>query len=301
LRGAIKVGLAVGAAALTAGYVIVGDHSDYSIGSFSGNYVAASGTPPNDCDAAVTDDAYIGREPSSGTHPVFIYLRGSLGNHAANVPVEIIETAAERGFVAVSIDYIDTDLDLQDEDGSRAQAECIYDLDEASSMASIACARARADCGKGIVTMAHSQGGGYAIVAADVEPSVVAVANIGWINGLNGGQLEASLNYPPLGTRVLPNAALRAYSGEAESFSTTDLNERTGESCGAVLNCLNAHGSGWYKVPNADMNDGSADHCWFMQSGCTESTIAVGWDTSPPTAPWHLRSIVAWLDSKTSE
>jgi hypothetical protein len=300
VRRSIAVGLSVGAAALTAGYIIVGDHSDYSVSTFSGNYVAAEGTATS-CDAAVTDDAYIGREPTAGTHPVLIYLRGSLGNHAANVPITILETAAKRGFVAVSADYIDTDNDLQTELGARQQAECIYDLDEPSSMASIACARARADCNKGIVAMAHSQGGGYSIIAADVEPKVVAVLNIGWINGLNGGQLEASLNPPPLGTRKLPSSALRAYSGEGEAYSTTDLNERTGESCGAVLNCLNAHGSGWYKVANADMNDGSADHCWFMQSGCTESTPAVGRDTNPGTTPWHLRSMIGWLDSRTDE
>jgi hypothetical protein len=299
LRGSIVAGIAVAAAALTAGYVIVGDHSDYSISSFSGTYDAAAA---NETCTGVADNAYIGREPTAGTHPVMIYLRGSLGNHSSVVATFIIETFAKRGFVAASADYVDTDNGLQDNTGYSAQADCVYDTDSATSLAGILCARARADCSKGIVAMGHSQGGAITIRAHEHEPRVVAVLNMGW-GSAGAFETEAPLTVPPAGTRTLPNPALRLNMGNDELDIRTELNERTGQNCTTGDDCLQADGSGYYAQPDADASDGSADHCWFMVQGgfCTETAIQAGWDTNPPTKPWHIRSMIEWADGKTSE
>jgi hypothetical protein len=318
LRGAIKVGLAVGAAALTAGYVIVGDHSDYSVSSFSGTYNAAAAD--GDCDNTTNDD-FVGYEPTAGTHPVFIWLMGSLGVYNAAAHQTIVETWAKRGFVAATADYLDDNGALQGDAGYQLQANCLYDRSVSGSLAATLCARARADCSKGLVVGGHSQGGALAWHATYQEPSIVAIVPIGTTPPGLGETINPYIPTSAGGNRTFPSSAVRLTNGEwevednvgfAQPQTRQRMNTMVSDSCQpdtdpdetlpyvGVDQCLRADGSGWYLAPNGGPRT-NADHCWIFDSGCSEAAADTEFLTDPPTQPWHLRSIIAWADGKTSE
>jgi hypothetical protein len=334
LRGSIVAGLAVAAAALTAGYAAVsGDQdptsSDLSIGSmFTGTY-SASDSSGNCTNTSAPANTYAGYEPTSGTHPLFVWVTGTGGDDQEDVALKAVETAAKRGFVAVSVDFDDVEA-MRTETGYLGQAKCMFDKDLSTSAVNNACESARADCSKGIVAMGHSMGGIIttygannggdlnATIAIGQAPCVPHNITCGW-----GSSLAAQTSTENGGTRQLPDSAYRIMSGEYEiednlGFAQENwrrtLNASAGTNCQpdtdpdetvpyqGFLNCLNADGSGLMIVPNGgDMPGGLATHCWFHTSGACSTVASAMWLTNPPTLPYHLRSMIQWLDDKASE
>jgi hypothetical protein len=239
----------------------------------------------------------VGREPElDGTFPVFIYLHGT-GDVADNpVAVSIVESMAARGFVAASVPYDSLSGLAVLNDPSQAclvmakKVECEFGSGEGSAVTQL-CARAKADCSRGIVVAGHSQGSWIATLARNVEPRVRAVWGLG--TGIHaqmtvdfgGVQLELASDLSacmPPAARALPADRLRVVNGETEYVYgpnlQSDVREVTGIDCPlGAMECLRPNGSGWSFFPDAANEDGRgvSEHCYManMPDGdCTAST-----------------------------
>src|SRR5690348_2984607 len=98
-----------------------------------------------------------GQEPSTtGTHPVFVYMVGTSETYTNASATAAVTGMANRGYVAATVQYDSGSF------GNCAQisgkAQCIFDASSATSAVRVLCARAKADCSKGIVVGGFSQG-----------------------------------------------------------------------------------------------------------------------------------------------
>jgi hypothetical protein len=244
---------------------------------------------PDSCNLPL---ALSGAEPDApGTYPVLVYLHGTyddMGSLATGKAV--IAEAAARGFVAVAPKY-DSWATLS-VDGVDKHARCMFREDTPTSVLGAVCARAKADCSKGVVAAGHSQGGAIAGRGANWSRRVRAA----WLLGVSGPNVPEARSAPS-GTRALPNARIRIVNGQADLFSAAafaDLNAISGRSCAAGPNCLAADGSGWYLAQDADVTDGHADHCYMTTNGCAMSP-AVDPRWRGGTGPWAVSAALTWL------
>ena len=93
------------------------------------------------------------------------------------VMLSILQEAARKGFVAVSVEY--ANFFLVDCGGLRAKTPCIFDPSEPAGVVATLCARPEVDCELGIVTGGHSQGSQLASYAKNWNSRVRAVWGLG--------------------------------------------------------------------------------------------------------------------------
>ncbi len=251
-------------------------------------------------------------KPSSAKYPLFIWTVGTLAKYDGKDVRLILREMASRGLVAVSPSY-DNGLVLS----CAAQLEktmCLY-KDQPGSLVAKMCARPDVDCNKGILSGGHSQGAIISITAKNYEPRVQAVLGMGatcdYLLDLNDGMCNpngALMNTDCVhhSKTQLPKDRLRIVNGEADEYgSQLEIERLSGKNCASgQADCLSANGSGWYRVPNSDVQDGKADHCFMVNSTdgafCPDidakHPFDVGW--LPPAAkPWSLRTNLDWLTS----
>jgi len=266
-----------------------------------------------------------GREPGrAGRYPVFIYLVGT-GDVATNpAAISIVESMAARGFVAASVAYASLDgigAVLGDPTAAcgigAKKAECIFGPGEGSAVTKL-CARANADCSKGIVVAGHSQGAMLATLAKDHEPRVRAAFGMGLgvhehlsVFGVN---VDADLSACALpGTRALPADRLRLVDGESEYVYGTslqaDVRAITGMSCpDGTLECLRGDGSGWSFFPDAasetdhdeTTNELVARHCFFANTppgDCSSNYVGLNASWASGSASYAREPSLSWLSS----
>jgi hypothetical protein len=238
--------------------------------AFTGTY-ASWDENARACNGAASTGFY-GREPASGTHTVLVYTHGMWGLHDAAEAKAIVDAAAEAGFVAVSADWNSWNVWFPGDYWDN-NARCIY-----GGLLPRLCARARADCSKGMVAVGFSKG---AQIAARAHGRAT------WLMGYG---------YDP---GVYSRTDLRIVDGEAEGSSRSSLNARTGLSCPTTaFECLRPDGSGWLLVRHGEVADGVADHCWFQDGGCSwNSDFDPGWLSGG--FPWSLGPNLDWLKSHT--
>ncbi|HEU4726459.1 MAG TPA: hypothetical protein VFT22_01160 [Kofleriaceae bacterium] len=245
-----------------------------------------------------------GQEPSTtGTFPVFVYMIGTTETFTNASATAAVAGMASRGYVAATVAY--NSGSFSGCSTISGKARCIFNPSSATSAISQLCARAKADCTKGIVVGGFSQGAVMATLAKNFDSRVAAA----W--GMGDGVTYSIFNLTSCmadGNRALPSDRLRAVDGEKDQFiGPTASNVRsqfltlTGLSCGSTaFNCLQSNGSGWYIIQNAQVADGSADHCYMRRSGdCngSQNSLDPGWQTG--TDPWELSANLDWLTGFT--
>jgi hypothetical protein len=260
-------------------------------------------TPSQKC---TENQAIYGAKPTApGKYPLFVYTHGTLADWGQNAEGKrIVQLAAAQGFVAVALTY-DSWITLSPQ-GVAGHAYCMYDQPHQGNAISAACAIPEADCSKGILVSGFSQGGAISAVAKNFNSNVVAA----WPMGFSGPNLPQLIATSSGGTRALPNNKLRITNGQADvtnqglsSFDPSVMGAISGNSCGSSWNCLQTDGSGYYIVQNAEVGDGYADHCFWMQvntaspkTSCTLSPTQLDPGFQPPaTTTWSMISNLDWL------
>jgi hypothetical protein len=246
-----------------------------------------------------------GQEPSTtGTFPVFIYLVGTTENSTNASAIAAVNGMASRGFVAATVAY--DSGSFSGCAGTSGKARCVFNGASPTSALRSLCARAKADCSKGVVVGGFSQGAVMATLARNFDDRVQAA----W--GMGDGVVYSIFNLTSCmadGNRALPSDRLRAVDGEKDMFIGPNAgNVRrqfltlTGLSCGnTATSCLQPNGSGWYIVQNGQVGDGSADHCYWRSTGdCFGSQDALDADWRTGGDPWQLGANLAWLQSFTT-
>jgi hypothetical protein len=240
-----------------------------------------------------------GMEPSTaGTYPVFIYTVGTGESYTSPIATAAIQGMANRGFVAVTVDYPHSSFGNCSTLSSRAK--CIFDGTNASSAINTICARAKADCNKGVVVGGLSQGSIMATLANNYDSRIRAAYAMGTHTKYSFYDLSSCMTD---GKHTLTHDRLRVLNGEKDQFGggnassvRTQSQLVTGYSCGSsAYSCLQANGSGWYMVANGQVQDGSADHCYMLNGdGCKAGTpLDTGWLSGADA--WELNANLDWL------
>jgi hypothetical protein len=253
-----------------------------------------------------TTENITGREPTAaGTYPVFIYAVGTTETFTNASAIAAITGMANRGYVSATVQYPNSSFGSCTTIGGRAKA--IFDPTSATSAVTALCARAKADCSKGIVVGGFSQGSIIATLAKNTEPRVQAAYGIGDHNSYSFFNLSSCMNN---GNHTLSNTRLRIVNGEVDTFGggnqnavRTKAQAVTGLTCTSTsTSCLQSNGSGWIIVLNGQVSDGQADHCYMRASGgCSgsQSNLDQGWANGAD--PWELNANLDWLTGFTSK
>jgi len=244
-----------------------------------------------------------GKEPSStSTYPVFIYLVGTSETYNNASALAAVDDMSSLGYVAATVQYASASFGACSTLTTRSQ--CIFDATSASSAVTALCSRARADCSKGIVVAGFSQGSVLGIMSKNFDARVQAVYGLGAGVQYSSYDLRACVAN---GNRKLTSDRLRAVNGEADGFmgsteSTVrgQLQELTGYTCTGT-SCFQSNQSGWYIVKNAEVSDGTADHCYMRQGGClvSENTLDQKWLSG--TYSWSMKPDLQWLTNFTTK
>jgi len=262
-------------------------------------YLGNSGTG-TDCMRSFRTAGHKPSDPAGG-RPLFLYFVGTAGTDAdetahydAKAPQAVTEAMARRGFVALSVEYDNSLAAILTADPLAvlsARAACIFSPSAPQSLLAKACALADVNCGLGIATWGHSQGGYLAHAARNHDERVRAT----WATGYGGNT----------GFR-LPAERLRVVSAEKDTAnaSTATLNKATGQGCpdDGRTHCLRADGSGWIRVTKAACAVSAADHCWFNKASCADNaeTLEPNFLSPSSSAPFALETNADWVAVTTA-
>lgn len=246
-----------------------------------------------------------GKEPTaSGKYPVFLYMVGTTESYTNAAAMAAVDGMADAGYVAATIQYPNTTFGncsaLSD------KAKCIFTPSSANSAVAKLCARAKADCTKGIVVAGFSQGSIMAILAKNFDARVQAAYGIGAGVQYSTYDIRACVAN---GKRTLTSDRLRAVNGEADDFMGKNANsvraqlqELTGLTCTSTsYSCFRSNQSGWVMASHAEVEDGAADHCYMRVGGClgSQSVLDEGWELG--SAPWTVDPNLQWLTTFTTK
>jgi len=261
--------------------------TDTHVNAYSWRYAGCGGVPRK----------LQGYEPTAaGKYPLFVYLAGIEASYQASEATLAASTMAARGFVAATVEYTNgladgTDCATHIADKSR----CAFDPALPNGAIAKLCARAKADCSKGIVVLGHSLGGAVGLLARNVNPNVRAVATM----STSAGECLKPAN------RTLPASRHYAVAGydDRATNGPASLNNVTGLSCSTTATQCPAGtfpAAGWLQVQNAQVTDAHADHCYMLSGGCPSSyakTTTVDPRWAPPSRnAWSLVPTLEWLD-----
>jgi hypothetical protein len=280
------------------------DHGEIAQAVATTSFTATYTGQGNGATTCNTSFSISGQEPTTvGKFPVFIYMVGT-GETFTNASASAaVAGMASRGYVAATVAY--NSGTFSGCSTISGKARCIFNAASSTSAIGTLCARAQADCTKGVVVGGFSQGAVMATLAKNFDSRVAAAWGMGdgvtySIFGLSSCMAD--------GNRALPSSQLRAVDGEKDQFiGPTAANVRsqfltlTGLSCGTSgFNCLQSNGSGWFIIQNAQVGDASADHCYMRRTGdCSgsQSSLDLNWQTG--TDPWELNANLDWLTGFT--
>jgi hypothetical protein len=243
-----------------------------------------------------------GAEPSTaGKYPVYIHTGGTGEAYDSGIAMEAVNRMAAKGFVAASVAYANSTFGSCSAIGSKAR--CIFNPSSTSSAVAALCARAKADCSKGIVTGGLSQGSIVSVLARNTDSRVRA--SMGQGAGTNYSIYDLSSCMKD-GGHTQTADRIRLINGEKDVFvGPTALSVRTanqaitGLSCGSTAtSCFRANGSGWYIVKDAEVSDGEADHCFMLNGGCSGASTDAGYKSG--SAAWQLEATLNWLKTYTN-
>jgi len=239
-----------------------------------------------------------GSEPTSGTHPVFIYLVGTWESYDNAAALSVVQQMADRGYVAASVEYPNSTFGNCNK--LSARSACIFDGGTTKSAISKLCKRKHADCSQGVVVGGFSQGSVLSILSANYDSRIQAVWALGAGAQYSGYDLSSCLAD---GNRTLSSDRLRVVNGQNDDFfAATAIGSQgqsevlTGQSCGDdATSCVTGNGSGWILAQDDEVTDGLADHCYMRNGNCdaSENTLDPLWETG--SAPWAVGANLDWL------
>ena len=253
-----------------------------------------SGTKPRPRDI-------VGHEPrAAGSYPVFIYLTGTLMKFNGPEAQRLTHGMAKRGFVAAAVDYDNAAYPYCPT--MNAKAKCIFDGKSNTSALSKVCARAKADCSRGVVVAGFSQGANLAALSRNENENVRAAYLMGHgdraLNGLDVSRCADDAN-----TVLAPNQ-MRSVNGEADLFFGNalsgvrkQLQKVVGVQCPEGTQCEQPNGSGWFIIGNKDLQDGAADHCYFLNKANAYCSAYEGVDPiwEKGRESWSMGPNLDWL------
>lgn len=247
--------------------------------------------------------AITGVEPSAtGTYPVFVYMVGTWEDHENASAMATINSMADRGYVAASVDYSNSTFGECSELSQRSK----YIFDAQSSKSAIAklCSRSKADCSRGVVVGGFSQGSVLAVLGKNFDARVEAAYGMGAGVQYDDYDLRACVAD---GNRALPGDRLRAINGEGDAYlggNADSVRAQTEELTGLVgssghYSAFRSNGSGWYMVNHAEVSDGEAEHCYMRSGGCglNENRLDSLWTNGG--SEWSLEPNLDWLSTFT--
>ncbi|MEY4562496.1 MAG: hypothetical protein RLZZ618_1773 [Pseudomonadota bacterium] len=246
-----------------------------------------------------------GVEPTAtGKYPVYVHIGGTGENYNSNWAMAAVNNMASKGFVAASIEYDNGSFGSCSAIGTRAK--CIFNAAKATSAVQTLCARAKADCTKGVVTGGLSQGSIISVLSKNYDSRIRA--SMGQGSGTTytiAYNLASCMNN---GRHTQPGNRIRIINGEEDMFVGGSLSTAaasgkavTGFSCPTgTASCLQPNGSGWIVVRNSQVNDRFADHC-FMGDGGSANNQCGGMQVDPiyqnSSENWALNATTDWLKS----
>lgn len=241
----------------------------------------------------------VGHEPAeAGRYPVAIWLTGTLADYAGEGALAFTAAMAQRGFVAASVEYTNSMYGTCST--LKTRASCVFNAASASSAVAKLCARAKADCSKGVVVGGISQGANLATLSKNYDARVRAALAIS--NVVTPSFYDNTACLKDSATALTPSQ-LRSISGESDEFMggiskvRSNLITAGGYSC-TGKSCLQADGSGWYIVSDSQVADGKADHCFPLQGGCNGNAGDPVYATS--YEPWAGLPHADWLSSRVT-
>jgi hypothetical protein len=266
-----------------------------TVAGFTASYKGGSST-------CTSTYAIQGKEPTTaGRYPVFIYLVGTSESYTHASALAAVDEMAAAGYVAATVQYPNSSFGGCSTLSGRSK--CLFDAATATSAVNTLCSRPNADCSRGVVVAGFSQGSILSILARNFEPRVRAAYALGAGVQYSFYDLRSCVAN---GRRALPSSLLRAVNGEADGFMggsasgvRSQLQELTGASCGtSATSCLSSGGSGWYLVRHAEVDDGTADHCYMRQGGCSGSRLDLKWRSG--SYAYSLVPGLRWLQGFTT-
>lgn len=281
--------------------------------AFSGSYSGPSGK-------------FDGWKPESGTgHPVFIWVPGTLDEYWAATNQQLVYQMALRNFVAISVKYNnggDSTPDWNDkwvcDDSETGVGKSKNIFQGATSALGRLCAMPEADCSKGIAIAGHSQGGFIALQSAAAakagEPSYAVTAILAVsasLGGENKGCMIPDKSVMPFSCvdgpaldENLPSSKRRYIIGEDDWITgggpdvVYGENKRmSGYDCGALSDCLQPDGSGYYIVKASEFKEATctvADHAIFW-TGANAHSGPLTCDFVRGSHNWSMAENFDWL------
>lgn len=244
-----------------------------------------------------------GYEPSAaGTYPVFVYVTGTKLSPWSGDDQLITQEMAQRGFVAVSIDYTTRMLYPANCAGLTTAVTQVFSASDPLSAVNVVDSRAKADITKGLVVMGFSQGANVASLSKNFNASVAGAVLIGngytsWGASCYGDGYTALTGSQ---SRSLIGATDSAYVFNGGPGGNIDQNRivmetTSGMSCGpSATSCTDAGGGGWYLVQAFETAAGKDGHCFhYGNSACggmpMDSAFVSG------SHYWSLEPSLDWL------
>ncbi|MBX3625357.1 MAG: hypothetical protein KF892_10125 [Rhizobacter sp.] len=268
--------------------------------SFSATYKGGSTS------SCGTTFSISGKEPTaSGKYPVYIHIGGTGEPYNGAWASAAVDAMAAKGFVAATVEYDNGSFGTCTTISTRAK--CIFNGANANSAIAKLCARAKADCSKGVVTGGLSQGSIISVLSRNFDSRIRASMGQG-----TGSTYTVAYNLASCmadGKHTQPGDRLRIINGErdmfvggTESIARSQAELVTGLKCSGLspTECFRSNGSGWAVVKDYQVNDLYADHC-FMGLGtygaqCT-GILAVDTNYRYGSGAWALPATTNWLKS----
>lgn len=248
-----------------------------------------------------------GYEPADpGTYPVFVYVTGTKLSAWSADDQLITQEMAQKGFVAVSVDYTTRGNYPATCAGLHTAVREIFDTADPASAINVVASRPKADVSKGLVVMGFSQGANIASLSKNYDAAVQAVFLIG--NGYNNMGLSC---YNDSATTITSDRSRSVMGAKDAAYvfggygGSLDANRQvmettSGVSCGpTAASCESPNGSGWYLVQSFETASGKDAHCFhYGNSLCG----AVPFDANflGGNFFWSLGPSLDWLASFTT-
>ncbi|MCW8194510.1 hypothetical protein F6455_06900 [Proteobacteria bacterium 005FR1] len=247
--------------------------------------------------------AITGVEPSAtGTYPVFVYMVGTWEDHENASAMAAINSMADRGYVAATVDY--SNSTFGDCSTLSQRSKYIFDAKNNKSAISKLCSRSKADCSRGVVVGGFSQGSILAVLGNNFDARIEAAYALGAGVQYDSYDLRACVAD---GNRTLPSDRLRAINGEGDAYMggtaasvQAQLEELTGLAGGSGhYSAFRTNNSGWYMVSHSEVSDGQAEHCYMRNGGCgfNENRLDSLWTNGG--SEWSLEPNLDWISSFT--
>jgi hypothetical protein len=244
-----------------------------------------------------------GKEPSaSGKYPVYVHIGGTGESYNGAWAMAAVDAAVARGMVAATVEYNNASFGTCSTIAGRAKG--IFNSASTSSAISKLCARAKADCSKGIVTGGLSQGSIISVLAKDYDSRVRASMGQGtgstYTIAYNLSSCMANGRHKQPGDRIrIINGERDMFVGGTESIARSQAELVTGLNCAGRQSCFRTNGSGWYIVKDLEVVDLSADHCFMGNLGVVGIQCSGVLGVDPyyqyGNNKWGVKATMDWL------